>query len=189
MTCIVGLKHDGKVYIGADSVGSDGYTNTLMKSPKVFVLPNGMVIGYTTSFRFGQLLEYNLGNKLADAGGGESDMQYMVTVFVEEVRNVLKDGGFSTINNNVEEGGNLLVAYNGNLYELHTDFCILEYLSDWAACGSGATYAYGAFYATQGQDPVSRVRMALKAGMYYSPSVQSPFHIATKDGLSMLEDE
>lgn len=36
MTCIVGLVNKGKVFIGADSLGSDGFTQQVRKEPKVF---------------------------------------------------------------------------------------------------------------------------------------------------------
>ena len=36
MTCIVGVAKNGKVYIGADSLGSNGFTKEIRKECKVF---------------------------------------------------------------------------------------------------------------------------------------------------------
>ena len=35
LTCIVGMVHKGKVYIGADSLGSNGFTQSVRKESKV----------------------------------------------------------------------------------------------------------------------------------------------------------
>ena len=60
MTCIVGMVDgQGTVYIGADSLAAGGYQKTIRKDAKVFT--NGIaVMGYTSSFRMGQLLRYKL---------------------------------------------------------------------------------------------------------------------------------
>lgn len=57
MTAIAGLVHDGRVLIGADSGGVAGWTLNVRKDSKVFT--NGAyVMGFTTSFRMGQLLRW-----------------------------------------------------------------------------------------------------------------------------------
>ena len=59
MTCIVGLVHEGVVYIGGDSAGVGGMSLTVRADEKVF--QNGeFLMGFTTSFRMGQLLRYSL---------------------------------------------------------------------------------------------------------------------------------
>ena len=37
MTCIAGMINSGKVYIGADSCGSNGSTYSIRKDSKVFI--------------------------------------------------------------------------------------------------------------------------------------------------------
>ena len=59
MTCIVGVVDNGKVYMGGDSAGVGGLCIETRKQPKVF--RNGdFLIGYTDSFRMGQLLQYKM---------------------------------------------------------------------------------------------------------------------------------
>ena len=57
MTCIVGLLHDNSVYIGGDSAGVADYSLTVRADEKVFV-NDGFIMGFTKSFRMGQLLRY-----------------------------------------------------------------------------------------------------------------------------------
>ena len=51
------MTHKGKVYIGADSLGSNGFTQSIRKESKVF--KNGeFLIGCTSSFRMIDLLKW-----------------------------------------------------------------------------------------------------------------------------------
>ena len=57
MTCIVGLEHKGKVYIGGDSAGVAGYSLSVRADQKVFINGN-FIFGFTSSFRMGQILRF-----------------------------------------------------------------------------------------------------------------------------------
>ena len=60
MTCIIGLKHADRIYIGGDRCGAAGYSVTVRTESKVFMredsLDRPFLFGYTSSFRMGQLL-------------------------------------------------------------------------------------------------------------------------------------
>ena len=57
MTCIVAEVVDGVVHMAGDKAGINGDCKSMVVRPKVFI--NGdFIIGYTTSFRMGQLLEF-----------------------------------------------------------------------------------------------------------------------------------
>jgi hypothetical protein len=57
LTVIVGLVHRGRTHLAGDSAGSSGSQLTIRRDPKVFT--NGpYVLGFTTSFRMGQLLHH-----------------------------------------------------------------------------------------------------------------------------------
>lgn len=59
MTCIVGLKHKDKVYIGGDSLGANtAFQKTVRADEKVFQ-KDDMIFGFTSSFRMGQILRYS----------------------------------------------------------------------------------------------------------------------------------
>lgn len=91
MTAIVGVVHDGKVLIGADSGGVGGWTVRIRKDAKVFA--NGpYVMGFTTSFRMGQILRW--GFKPAAPGRGSLE-RFMCTTWVDAARKALSDGGWA----------------------------------------------------------------------------------------------
>lgn len=144
MTCIIGMVHGGKAWIGGDSAGVAGYNITTRADTKVF--RNGpYVIGFTSSFRMGQLLQYNL--TVPEQAEGVDDMRHMVTVFIPAVRQCLKDGGFLKKNSDVESGGSFLVAYRGQLYEVGSDFQVGQTVDNMAAVGCGEEVALGAMHA------------------------------------------
>ncbi len=84
MTCIVGLVNKGRTYLGGDSAGVSGLDITVRKDKKVF--SNGeFVMGFTSSFRMGQVLQYDFVPPEVDDDDDEDLMRYMVKKFIPEV--------------------------------------------------------------------------------------------------------
>ncbi len=175
MTCIVGLVHRKTVYIGADSASVLGWTSRVTRLAKVFQ-KGPFLIGYTSSFRMGQLLQHALAVPVQGTARKErDDMKFMVTVFAEHVRSLLKDRGMSKVEANAESGGQFLVGYRSRLYSVMSDFQVNEMADGYDAVGSGAEYALGALYAMKGVAPQTRVRRALEVSAHFSMAVCPPF--------------
>jgi len=174
MTCIVGLVERGTVYVGADSASVSGWTSRVTRLPKVF-RKGPFLIGYTTSFRMGQLLEHSL--HVPAQGKERDDMRFMVTVFVEHVRQLLKDRGMAKVEANAESGGQFLVGYNRRLYSVQTDFQVNEMADGFDAVGSGAEYALGALAALRGKPPAQRLKRALQISSHFNMGVCAPFFV------------
>jgi len=174
MTCIVGMVENGKAYIGADSAAVDGSTVRALKQPKIF-RRGAFVIGYTGSFRMGQLLQYFL--DVPEQGWGISDEEYMVTVFAEAVRKCLKEHGYLKVENNREEIGTFLVGYRGGLYRVASDLQATQTLDGMTACGSGEEYALGALYVLEDLRAEERILVALTAASYFDSNVAPPFAV------------
>jgi hypothetical protein len=173
VTCIVGLVDDGVVYIGGDSAGVSNSWLSLHADRKVFT--NGpYVMGFTSSFRMGQLLQYALKPPAPPERGLE---RFMVTTFVDAVRRCLKDGGLARKENEVESGGAFLVGVGGRLFEISADYQVKEEVAPYASVGSGSVTALGAMYATEGLLPRDRIRLALGAAARFSTYVRRPFTI------------
>lgn len=176
MTCIAGIAQGGKVYMGADSISSDGYNRHISGLRKVFRV-GAFLIGYTTSFRMGQILQYHL--DVRQQQDGESDERYMVVAFVEAARECLKAKGYSTVDMNTESGGEFLVGYRGTLYRAGYDFHIDHYQSGLGVCGAGEQYALAALLALHDWQPEARIRRALEISAELSALVSPPFQIET----------
>lgn len=174
MTCIVGITDQGNVYIGGDSAAVGGYVVTIRADPKVFRI-GSFLIGFTTSFRMGQLIRYAF--HPPEIPEGMDVFQYMVTLFIESLRECLKAGGYAQRNADQESGGSFLVGYAGRLFSVDTDYQVAESASEYAAVGSGAEVALGALYATRGQMPEQQIKTALEAAVRHTAYVYAPFVI------------
>jgi len=172
MTCIVGLKHNNKVTIGADSAGSDSNFNISNRiDVKVFRVDD-FIIGCTSSFRMIQLLRYSLKlPKIHD----KDIFEYMCTDFINSVRTCFKDGGFLQKEKEEESGGTFLVAYKDRLFEIENDFQVAENYDDYNSVGCGSHYAKGSFYSTKKMKSIDRLKIALKTAQHHSAGVREPF--------------
>ncbi len=175
MTCIVGCVESGKVIIGGDSAGVDGSYNLSVRSD-VKVFRNGpMIMGFTSSFRMGQLLRYAFQPPQRHP---DTDVyQYMVTTFVDAVRDCLKRGGYARQDAGEESGGFFLVGYAGRLFEIQSDYEVAEVSDGFMAVGCGAPIALGAMYATMGRPGRERITTALCAAERLSAGVRGPYTI------------
>lgn len=181
MTCIVGVAENGDVIIGGDSMGSDGYTKQVRLDQKVF-RRGPFVIGFCGSFRMGQVLHYQL--RVPDHPRDMDDYEYMVTLFVNAVRECLMTAGVGKKNeDNTEEGGTFLVGYKGKLYVVEGDYQVGVVGDSYDAIGSGHEIAKGAMYAQSVTVPAKRrIRRALEAASKFSMSVGPPFNFVSSEG-------
>jgi 20S proteasome alpha/beta subunit len=171
MTCIAAIKADGKVWMAGDHLGSNGFSKELRTDPKVFILDD-FLIGFTSSFRMGQLLRY----QFTPPKNEETDnMKYMVCHFVEAVRELFCKYGYSSIDNNKHRGGLFLVGYKGEIYRIDSDFQVGTSYRPFTAIGSGEDLALGSLYTTdttEFRDKISnRLITALMAAETYDGSV------------------
>ena len=173
MTCIVGVVHDGKVHIGGDSAGVGGYSLTVRADRKVF--KNGdFVMGFTSSFRMGQLLRHSFSPPKRHP---DTDIdKFMVTDFVNGVRDCLKSGGYAERHNEAEQGGVFLVGYAGRLFRIDSDYQVGEAVDGFDSVGCGEDIAKGALWASKDSAPEGRMRLALEAAERFSAGVRGPFH-------------
>ena len=172
MTCIVGVAHAGRVWIGGDSAGVSGWSLAIRADEKVFA--NGpFVMGFTSSFRMGQLLRYSFVPPEKDP---QSDIdRYMSTSFVDAVRRCLKDGGFALKKEEREEGGTFIVGIAGSLFLVEDDYQVGRQTCGYVAAGCGGDVALGSLYATKSLDPEHRVMLALESAEAHSAGVRGPF--------------
>ncbi len=159
--------------MGADSAGVAGLSVTIRADTKIF--RNGeFILGFTSSFRMGQLLRYSL----VPPAPRDWDLdRFMATEFVQSVRDCLREGGFARNESGVESGGTFLAALRGQLYRIDSDFQIGRSVDSYDAAGCGEEFALGSLHGSGDLPPVERVRRALEAAAHHSGAVSPPFHI------------
>lgn len=174
MTCIVGVVHKNKVYIGGDSAGVSNLDVIVRADSKVFT-NRDFVFGFTSSFRMGQLLRYSFTPPTRKEH--QDVYEYMVTKFINQVRKCFRAGGYAKKNNEVESGGTFLVGYHGRLFTIYDDFQVAESVQLYDAVGCGESYALGSLFATKLKEPKARIQLALSAAEQFSGGVRGPFKI------------
>jgi hypothetical protein len=180
MTCVIAIKESGAVYMGADSAGSNLYTIRTRIDPKIYKV-GPFMFGFTTSFRMGQLLGHAF--KAPDRDPRVPTDRFMTTTFIDAVRDCLKVGGYATKTNEVEQGGTFLVAYEGRVFEIDSDYQVGESALPYEAVGCGTDIAMGSLFTTQGgaMTPAERIEVALRAAEAFSCGVRGPFIQMTAD--------
>ncbi len=174
MTCIVGLVDGDTVWMGGDSAALAGLDLTVRTDPKVF--HNGpMLFGFTASFRMGQLLQHAL--VVPDHHPRVDVQKYLVTSFMDAVRDCLKTHGWAEKDKEQEKGGQFLVGYAGQLFRIDNDYQIGIAADGWDTVGCGDSYARGALFASAHLSGRARVEMALQAAERCSAGVRGPFVI------------
>jgi len=179
MTCIVGYVDEKKnVWMGGDSaaVSCSQLFVTIRKDPKVFI-KGDFVMGYTTSFRMGDVLQYRFSPPPMNPAT-QTVEEYMRTTFIDDLRDCFKSYGFAQTHDSQEEGGNFLVGFQGRLFEVCDDYQVGECVDGFASCGCGYCYALSALDAMDPKlSPKKKIEKALEIAVKYSIGVRPPFTI------------
>ncbi len=174
MTCIVGLVQDNKIYMGGDRAAANDSEIYLIKEPKVFI-NEGFLIGYTTSFRMGYLLQYNysppIRNKKEPLEG------FMRTTFIDSIINLFKRNDFGGKSEDGSKGGIFLVGIEKRLFNIQEDFSVMESDNDYYSIGSGADYALGALHVIPYEPPIRRIEKAISAAVRHCTTVRGKVDI------------
>jgi ATP-dependent protease HslVU (ClpYQ) peptidase subunit len=167
MTCIVAVKHDDQIYMGADMFVSGGDQVFSETESKLYGSDNGLIFGVSGSPLIADLLKY----KVDWTGEIDDDLRgYLVThVFPQiiELREAYKaDPSFG-----------VLIGYKGQLLDFDNSLAIST-VDEYAATGSGRMVALGALAVNGAQTPRTRVLEALGAAAKWTTMVRGPFQIA-----------
>ena len=188
MTCIVGYvdKKENCVWIGADSLGSNGFTKSVESQPKVFknITFKNIVMGSTSTFRHIDLLKYSdkLFEEIDWYKKTELDHKYLVTKLIPNLIKLFDEGIKSELDRS--KGANFIIGAGDKLFEVQTDYSVLEHSDGYASVGCGEYTALGSLYSTKNLDiPISdKIKIALESAEHHCCGVQRPFRIInTKD--------
>jgi len=173
MTCIIALKHDNGILVGADSLMTIGYECDVLKQKKIFK-KGRYVIGITGRLRSSSLL---IGADNPPEPKTKVTHNYMIQKFIPWLKKVMTDSGFQKKKDEVEEmvGTWLLVVVDGEIYTIDSDYSLYQNRLDFQADGSGAPYAKGSLFKSEGS-PKERMKKALEAAEYFSAGVRRPFY-------------
>lgn len=169
MTCIVGLEHGGKVWMGADSAGTNSHMNQIIRSDKKIFVRNDMLFGFCGSFRMGQLLQHKLE---IPPNKSKNDVTYLVNDLMQSVKVCMTEANVKL------ENVYFLLGYHGKLYTIQGDLQVGQPEHGFDAAGSGGDIATGAMHVSSHiKNPKQRIINALQASALGNAAVRPPFHV------------
>ncbi len=175
MTCIAAIELPNRIVMAYDSASSGSGTIHRTRLAKVFKIDD-MIFGYTYSFRVGQVIQYSF--KPPKRLSTMSDLEYLSTGFIDEMRKVLKEKGIRKEKDEVESGGKFLLGYRERLYTIDYDFQVNSSRDGFDAIGSGTRYALGSLDTTrESLDYKKRLALALSSSAKFCTTVIGPFFI------------
>lgn len=184
MTCVVGFvdKKDESVWIGADTFCSTSFYGQNRNINKVFKSKDcgKVLIGICGSCRQADLLEFNpIVNKIDVYENKDINREYIVTKVAPTISNLFSVNKCEYTSNNEAFGGNFLFGIGDKLYQMQSDYSILETQDSYMCIGSGAYHADGAMCALKDIEltPVERITKALEAAEHHQINVRRPFTI------------
>lgn len=168
MTVIVGLVQGRRVYVAADREYGGGHSRGFLPYPKIAKMGE-YIIGAAGMTRFAQLV---FGAKIKDPPKSGDVERHLVGSFSDTIIKSLERGKFPLQSQeHGEDAGTksgLLIAVRGRLFEMGSDFCIVESSRGFAATGCGECSAMGSMVTSAMcgvTDPESRLRLAVGAAI------------------------
>ena len=168
MTCVAGVEHRGRVYIGGDSCvswSSDDVTSTTL-TPKV-VAHGPLLIGWAGDLGPCCLVAHSW--KPPEPSG--EPLRYVAGSLVPSLREALRDANMR------DAAVYLLIGYAGRLVYADSDGAVHAFGEGYGAIGCGASVALGALYALDCIEPGQRISAALEAAGRHCPGVGPPYHV------------
>ncbi len=189
MTCIVAVRDNNGILLGADGLSSNGSYKTSPTSSKIFTIEN-VAVGFTWSHRVTQVCRRAGLIKNHDRSYDEN----WAIDLSEHWAQALRDAQAIEITNSMhgkDIGSMCIVACpGGRIWEISGEGCVLEDSRGYTATGSGYSPAMGSLYSTYGLPTRDRVMTALYAATELVPSVGPPYSLArvTMDGVISIEN-
>lgn len=193
MTTIIGIQGDGYALMVGDSrisdIGRDGEilsTSTLGGGVNKIANTKQFLLGAAGDLRCINLLTHAFSPPQPPAVTGKRLDAFMTLKFVPELRSCFDEHGYSLPERDssqhvAEHGSTILVAVNGVIYCVDSDYSWIIESSGLFAIGSGAQYALGALQALVGGKKLElqqAKRVALKAiaiAAKYDPGTGAPY--------------
>lgn len=176
-TCIISLKHAGKIYMGGDAAinSSDSWLQATSMHPKIWKDGN-ILMGVGGKQRISQLMRLFK----APAITGDA-FDYLLSTYLPKMISYLDSQ--RVIKTNDDDGmicmdATILIGLLGRIFKIDSGFAITEYPA-YAVIGANAEVALGSLYSSgnHGVHPMNRINEALHAVLDHCASVREPFTV------------
>jgi ATP-dependent protease HslVU (ClpYQ) peptidase subunit len=143
MTTIVGLCKNGTVILGADSQVTDGDRRNNSLVMEKITKNNGYLIAGSGDSTPCDILQHIFKPPTPTVAERKNMYKFMITKFVPSMRDCLNENGWKPANDD-DSGFSMLIAYDGELFDIGDDFSVLLNDTGIYGVGNGSKYAIGA---------------------------------------------
>ncbi len=186
MTAIVGLVSDGRVWLGCDSATVDDEMGLAIRNRSwcKILTPGpekGCLLGVAGSTGVERVLRTRL--QLPSPNAVDQASSFLSDVVLPELDEALVDENVFKLD---EHRWTLLLGFRGRLFKIYSDLGVEESVQPFNAAGSATDVLLGSMYTssvyvTEHRDPVTRLRLALRAAHYARGDVRPPFYVISYD--------
>ncbi len=146
MTTIVGICKNGNVTLGADSqVTDDDRRHNSVVMEKI-TKNNGYLIAGSGDATPCDILQHIFVPPIPTLTERKNLYKFMITKFVPDMRECLEENSWKPDPKD-DSTFNMLIAYDGELFDIGSDFSVLLNNDGIYGVGNGSKYAIGALYA------------------------------------------
>lgn len=181
MTTVIASIQDDRVYIGADSQATmnfgSSYQKARVRHSKIMKV-GPFVVAPTGSYRLVNILAM-LQADIPPFSYADDPLHNIMVGFIKPLRAALKEAGQYGVDSSGMEDtrSDMLLAYNGGLYYVGSDFHVFQNADNLYTGGSGERYALGAMKALQDEYAPIRILHALEIAAYFDAGTSAPFEV------------
>jgi ATP-dependent protease HslVU (ClpYQ) peptidase subunit len=144
MTTIVAVVKDGVVTMGADSQVTDNDRRVSHPRMEKITNNNGYLIAGSGDATPCDIFQYIFVPPVPTVQERKDLYKFMIKKFVPAMRESLDDSGWKPDPNDKDSGFSMLIAYDGEVFDIGSDFSVLLNDEGIYGVGNGAKYAVGA---------------------------------------------
>ncbi len=171
MTTIVGVCKNGNVTLGADSQVTDSNRGHVSSRMEKITKNNGYLIAGAGDSQPCDILQHIFVPPVPTIIERKDLYKFMIVKFVPAMRECLEENGYKQEGKDAESGFSMLIAFDGELFDIGDDFSVILNDDGIHGVGSGSQFAIGALYA--GANIEKALEYAAKNDIYTS----GPFQI------------
>lgn len=182
MTCIVALKAEDKVYMGADTCVVIGGLETRKEKYKLFKIAD-FLFGCCGDVSVHQVIEKNLEIYLSDYEN-KNIHSFLITEIRLRIKNILEKYGCLKVDKGIiSMEADILIGFKNHLFVMLSDFSVIELDELFNSIGAASNYALGAMEALLhskeclGYSNEELILKVLEISQKYCSVVKAPFEV------------
>ena len=174
MTTIIATSKNGVVVMGADSQTTEGSRKNNHSIMEKISSRNGYLIGGSGDSSACDIIQHIWVPPVPNVAQRKNLYHYMITDVTPSIRECLAENDYKSDSKDNESGFNLLIAFNGEVFNIGDFFTVILNGDGIYGVGSGSQFGIGALYS--GKTVEEALVIAAQNDIYTS----GPFQIITQ---------